>query len=78
MLYKDISKWFEAKVILEGGKVFTTNSSILKKDIPETLTNFYNEVLKPLNIKNTDLSSCQTSQSVSDYIRSKCGGSADH
>ncbi len=54
MRYKDISKWFDSKIILEGGKVFKTNSSISKELIPETLTNFYNEVLKPLNIKNSE------------------------
>lgn len=50
MEYKDIAKWFSAKVILEGGKVFNTTTSITQNSIPDTIAHLYANVLEPLGM----------------------------
>lgn len=50
MLYESLARWFEAKVILEGGRVFNITSSISQKVIPDTIAHLVKNVLSPLNI----------------------------
>ena len=50
MDYKYIAKWFDAKVILEGGKVFKTTTSIPQNLISDTIAHLHENVLLPLGI----------------------------
>ena len=52
MNYKSLAKWFDAKVITEGGRVFKTTTSIQQNRIADTVQHLYDNVLKPMGISD--------------------------